>query len=261
MIKILKYLIVIRFRKIFAKDDFFAIFLLLTAITVICYFFQLNYSQKADYLMFFVFQIIGLHIDRKDIELLKLNRNHRIILFIEYLVFSLPILILLVLNSKWLLVLSYLMSILAITFVNKTASKAMKYPFKMFDVFWTISFRKYKLFALIPIVGFLIFMSQKYQNPNLEYFVLLFLGIILCIPSSEREKINFIKASSFIGKDYLMKQIKTILYNSVFILIPIAIVFAVLQEFDKILFIPLLLLLPIVNLLFKYVFFRKNSGS
>ena len=127
----------------------------------------------------------------------------------------------------------------------------------MFDVFWTISFRKYKLFLLIPVLGFLVYMGFKYQNSNLQYFVLLASGIILCIPSNEREKLHFIKSSSFIGKNYLLQQIKTTIYNSIFVLIPIAIVYAVLQEYDKIIFIPLLLILPIVNLLFKYVFFDR----
>ena len=257
MIKILKYLILIRFRKIFAKDDFFAIGLLLTSIAVLCYFFQINYHQKADYLMFIIFQIIGLHIDRKDVSFLKLNPNFRIILFLEYTILSLPILILLLLNSKWIYIFGYLISIFAITFINKTSSKAVKYPFKMFDVFWTISFRKYKLLLLIPVLGFVVYMGSKYQNPNLQYFVLLASGIILCIPSNEREKLHFIKASAFIGKNYLLQQVKTTCFNSMFVLIPIAIVFAVLQEFDKIIFVPLLLLLPIVNLLFKYVFFDR----
>ena len=127
----------------------------------------------------------------------------------------------------------------------------------MFDVFWTISFRKYKLFLLIPVLGFIIYMGFKYQNPNLQYFVLLVLGIILCIPTSEREKLHFIKASFFIGKNYLLQQIKTTCHNSIFVLIPIVIVFAIFQDFDKIAFIPLVLLLPIVNLLFKYVFFDR----
>ena len=64
------------------------------------------------------------------------------------------------------------------------------------------------------------------------------------------------KVIVFTVKFYL-QQIKTTCYNSIFFLIPIAIVFAVLQEFEKVIFIPLLLLLPIVNLLFKYVFFDR----
>jgi hypothetical protein len=257
MLKILKHLILIRFRKIFAKDDFFAIGLLLFAITGLCYFLQINYAKFANYLTIFIIQIVVLQTDRKDIELLKLNKNFRIILFLEYLILSLPILILLLINKKWLLMIGYLFSIFTITFITKSSIKAIKYPFKMFDVFWTISFRKYKLFLLIPVLGFVIYMGFKYQNPNLQYFVLLASGIILCVPTNEREKMHFIKASSFIGKKYLLKEIKTICYNSMFVLIPIAILFAVLQEFQILFIIPLLLLFPIVNLLFKYVFFDR----
>lgn len=257
MLKILKYLILIRFRKIFAKDDFFAIGLFLLAISVLCYFFQINYQKNVVYLAVFIIQIIAIQIDRNDKDFLILNKNFRIILFLEYVILSLPILVLLVLNSKLYYFLGYLFSIFLVAFINKSTSKVFRYPFKMFDVFWTISFRKYKLFLLIPVLGFVIYISQKYQNPNLQYFVLLALGIILCVPSNEREKVHFIKASSFIGKDYLWQQIKTILYNSMFVLFPIAIIFLVLQEFQIIIFMPLLLILPIVNLLFKYVFFDR----
>ncbi len=257
MLKILKYLILIRFRKIFAKDDFFAIGLLMFAIAILSYFFHANYSKYTNYLGLFILQTFAIQIDRKDFDFLKLNNSFRFILFLEYVILNFPILILLILNLKIFNVLGYLFLIFLVTFINKSTSKVFRYPFKMFDVFWTISFRKYKLFLLIPVLGFVIYMSQKYQNPNLQYFVLLALGIILCVPSNEREKVHFIKASSFIGKDYLWQQIKTILYNSMFVLFPIAIIFLVLQEFQIIIFMPLLLILPIVNLLFKYVFFDR----
>jgi hypothetical protein len=42
-----------------------------------------------------------------------------------------------------------------------------------------------------------------------------------------------------------------------FVIVPIAIVFVVLKEFQILFFIPLLLIFPIVNLLFKYVFFER----
>ncbi len=257
MLKILKYLILIRFRKIFAKDDFFAIALSVLAIIALCYFFQINYSKNVNYSLLFIIQIIVLQLDRKDISLLKLNSNFRIILFFEYFILSFPVLVLLLLNSKWLFALGCMLSLFAITFINKINSKVFRYPFKMFDVFWTISFRKYKLFLSIPVLGFLIFMGFKYQNVNLQYAALLVSGIILCIPTSEREKLHFIKASSFIGKKYLLQQIKTVCYNSMFVLVPIAIVFLFLQEFQIVCFVPLLLLFPVINILFKYVFFDR----
>ncbi len=257
MLKILKYLITIRFRKIFSKDDFFVIGLFVFVICVLCYFFQINYCTNVKYLVIFFLVIIGIQIDRKDIEFLKLNKNYRIILFLEYCILSLPILILLALNNKLIYLIVFLISLFASTFLRSINLKVIKYPFKMFDVFWTISFRKYHLLLQLPFLALIVFMGYKYQNPNLQYAVLLILGAILCIPTSEREKIHFIKASSFIGKDYLWQQIKTILYNSIFVLIPIAIVFLVLQEFQMLFFIPLILLFPIVNLLFKYVFFDR----
>lgn len=258
MFKILKYLIIIRFRRLFAKDDYLAIALFVLAITALTYLFQIKLLQYINYIGLFSLQVLLLQINRKDIEFLKLNTNFRLILFLEYIILSLPILILLILNFKWVYFLGFLISIFGVTFINKSTSKAFRYPFKMFDPFWTISFRKHKLFLVIPALGFLTYMGFKYQNPNLYYAVLLVAGIILCVSSSEREKLHFVKASSFIGKDYLWQQIKTIVYNSAFVLIPIAIVFLILKQFQTLIFIPLLLFFPIVNLLFKYVFFERK---
>jgi hypothetical protein len=257
VVKILKYLITIRFRKLFAKDDFLAIILFVLAIVFFTIMFQIRLKIYVDYLVLFLFQIIVFQIDRKDIDFLKLHKNYKIILILEYVILSLPILILLFLNLKWIYCLCFLFSIFGITFINKSTSKALKYPFKMFDVFWTISFRKYKLFLLIPVFGFVIHMGFKYQNPNLQYAVLLAIAFILCVPSNEREKLHFIKASSFTGKAYLLQQIKVSLYNSIFILAPIALVFLFLKQFQMLLFLPLILVLPIVNLFFKNVFFDR----
>lgn len=258
MLKNLKYLIIIRFRKLFAKDDFLAIGLFLLATVVLCYFFQVRYSHYANYLLFFALQILTIHINREDLEFLKLSPKYKLILVLEYAVLSCPVLILLLLNLKISALLVYLIAVFAITFVNKSTSKTIKDPFKMFDPFWVITFRKNKLFLLLPVLLFIAYMGFKHQNPNLYYAVLLVAGIILCAPANEREKISFIKASTYIGRDYIFKQIKTILYNSIFILLPIAIVFLALQQFQILLFIPLLLILPIVNMLFKYVFFERK---
>lgn len=257
MLNIVKYLIIIRLRKILAKDDFFAIGLLIFFVTILCYLFQVNFYKSVNYLLLFLIQIIIFQIDRKDISLLKINGNFRIILYLEYFILSLPILILFLVNLKWLPIFVYLIIIFGITFIDKLTIKVFKYPFKMFDVFWTISFRKYKLFLLIPILGFVIYMSVKYQNQNLQYFVLLVMAIVLYIPTSEREKLQYIKASTFIGKAYLLQQVQVILYNSMFILVPFAVILLFLKQFQLLLFIPILLIFPLVNLLFKYVFFDR----
>lgn len=257
MFKTLKYLFLIRFRKIFSKDDFFAFGLLVISILGFTYFFQINYSKYSIYLSIFILQILSLQINRKDLDFLKLNTGFRIILILEYTILSLPILVLLALNTHFLVTLIYSFAILVITFLNKTNSKTFRYPFKMFDVFWTITFRKYKLFWLLPFLGFIIFMGFKYQNQNLQYFVLLIGALVLCAPSSEREKLYFIKASAFMGKQYLWQQVKTTIYNSLFFVIPISVLLLVLQEFYLLLIVPFLVFFPIVNLLFKYVYFDR----
>ena len=73
MIAILTYLIRIRFRKLFGKEDYLAISLLLTGIGVLLYFVNKNYSQYANFSLFFIFDIARIHFNRKDLELLKLN--------------------------------------------------------------------------------------------------------------------------------------------------------------------------------------------
>jgi hypothetical protein len=258
MLQILKYLIIIRFRKLFSKNDYIANLLFVLGIVFLTYLFQSKFLPYLNYLGLFLFQILALQLDRNDKEFLKLNPNFSIILFLEYVVLSLPILILLLLNAKFSYTLGFLIVLFFITFVNKSSAKAFRFPFRMFDPFWAISFRKYKLFLVIPVLGFLAFMGFKYQNPNLYYAVLLATGIVLCVPSSEREKLHFIKASSFIGTNYLMQQIKTMVYNSLFVLIPIVIIFLILKQFQMLLFLPLLLFLPMVNMLFKYVFFERK---
>ena len=231
--------------------------LFVLAIIAFAFFFQLNYSKYVYYLPIFLFEIIAIQINRNDKKFLQLNANFRVILFLEYLILSLPILVLLLINYRFLFTIAYLLVTYIVTFINKTSIKTWRYPFKMFDVFWTITFRKYKLFWLMPFLLFLIFMGNEYQNQNLEYAVLLLAAIILSAPTSEREKIYFIKTSAFVGKQYLWQQIKTIGYNSIFFIIPIAICFAVLQEFKMVLIVPFLVLMPITNLLFKYVYLDR----
>ena len=91
MIAILTYLIRIRFRKLFGKEDYLAISLLLTGIGVLLYFANKNYSHYANFSLFFIFDIARLHFNRKDIELLKLNPNFNTIFFLEYSIYSFPI--------------------------------------------------------------------------------------------------------------------------------------------------------------------------
>ena len=152
MAAILTYLIRIRFRKLFGKEDYLAISLLLISIGVLLYFANRNYSQYANFSLFFLFEIARIHFNRKDLELLKLNPNFNTILFLEYSIYSFPILVLLLINQKFIGAVFLFIFLLLISRIPKINQKPLQYPFKMFDPFWVISFRKNKLVLFFPLI-------------------------------------------------------------------------------------------------------------
>ena len=258
MIAILTYLIRIRFRKLFGKEDYLAISLLLTGIGVLLYFVNKNYSHYANFSLFFIFDIARLHFNRKDIELLKLNPNFNTIFFLEYSIYSFPILVLLLINQKFIAVVFLFLFLLLISRIPKISQKPFRYPFKMFDPFWAVSFRKNRLLFFFPLIFLFAYMGFQYNNENLYYAVLVFFAVIACIPSFKREELIHIKASCYIGKNYLFQQYKAVCFNCIYFGILLALLFAVLQQWFLIALIPTLLFFPMLNLLFKYAFFERK---
>lgn len=258
MIAILTYLIRIRFRKLFGKEDYLAISLLFTGIGVLLYFANKNYSQYANFSLFFIFDIARIHFNRKDLELLKLNPNFNTILFLEYSIYSFPILVLLLINQKFIGVGFLFLFLLLISRIPKINQKPLHYPFKMFDPFWVVSFRKNKLVLFFPLIFLFGYMGFQYNNENLYYAALVFFAIIACIPSFEREELIHIKASCYIGKNYLFQQYKAVCTNFIYLGILLALLFGVLQQWFLIMLIPVLLFFPMLNLIFKYAFFDRK---
>jgi hypothetical protein len=101
-------------------------------------------------------------------------------------------------------------------------------------------------------------MGFRHNNDNLFYAVLVFFGAIACIPSFEREELIHIKASHYIGKNYLFQQYKAICFNFIYLGSILVILFAVLQQWFLITLIPILLFFPMLNMLFKYAFFERK---
>lgn len=258
MVTILTYLIRIRFRKLFGKEDYLAISLLLISIGVLLFFLNKNFSQHVNFSLFFLFEIARIHSNRKDLELMKLSPNFNTILFLEYSVYSFPIIVLLMVNQKFIGIILLFITLVLISRITKINRKPFHYPFKMFDPFWVVSFRKSKLVLFFPIIFLFGFMGFKYNNDNLYYALLVFFGAIACIPSFEREELIHIKASSFIGKNYLFQQFKAICFNFIYLGILLVILFVVLQQWFLLALIPILLFFPMLNLLFKYAFFEKK---
>lgn len=255
MIKILYYLIIIRFRKYLSKDDSFGVVLLILIQIGFGLLLFLKYEDLKDYKLLFFLEPVMLHVNRNDFELLKIKKAYKIIIFVEYLIYCLPLYIALLLKGNFLttfLIFSFYIFFIALPKINL---KVVKYPFQLFNVFWHISFRKYKLIVLLPIIISLIIISKIYNNENLIYFSFLILIIIVCIPSFEREKVAEIKISPFDAKEYLFYQFKNSIINASYFIIPVLITLLVLLKFEMALILLSLILIPLINILFKYVYF------
>ncbi|AYN05867.1 hypothetical protein EAG11_18155 [Flavobacterium sp. 140616W15] len=258
MIKILKYLIVIRFRKILPKDDYLAIGLLLLFYAVIIYFLNQLFPKYSYYFLITTLELAFYHQNRKDIELLKVNKNYRLLLFLEYLIYSSPFIFIYVINQRWDILIIHFVILYFLILISKIGVKIIKYPFRLFDPFWHISFRKNKLILFIPLIIFLNVMGNQYHNDNLNTASLFLVSFIACLASFNREDLIYIKMSSFDSKKYLIKQIQTTFYNTLIITSAIILCFLIFKKWDLLLFIPLVFVLPIINLLFKYSFFSNG---
>jgi hypothetical protein len=258
MIKILKYLIVIRFRKILPKHDYLAIGLLLLFYAVIIYFLNQVFPKYSYYFLITTLELAFYHQNRKDIELLKVNKNYRLLLFLEYLIYSSPFIFIYIINYRWDIVIIHFVILYFLILLSKIGVKIIKYPFRLFDPFWHICFRKNKLVLFIPLVIFLNVMGNMHHNDNLNLASLFIVAIIGCLPSFKRENVIHIKMSFFNSRKYLLKQIQVGLYNTLMLSTVLILCLLMFKKWDLLLFVPLIFLLPIISILFKYSFFSNE---
>lgn len=258
MITILQYLFVIRFRKLVSKNDGIAIFLIIALYLGAAFLVFKNYEHFHHYILLFFLDVVGYHLQRSDIEILKLRKNYKVILFLEYLIYSLPFYLVLVFkNEFWLIAIVFTVNILLIN-LPKSNLKTIRYPFDLFNVYWHITFRQYKLLYVFPFLIVLIYVSVAYKNENLIYFVLLVLAAIACIPSFEREKIEEIKRNPFTTEKYLLFQLKNTVINTFYIVIPIFIILCCFQQWEKLFLLSIVFIPPVLNVIIKYVYFDNN---
>lgn len=257
MVKILQYLILIRLRKFLPKQDSFAILLFLFFYGMAIFFLNQTYSKYGNYFIYgSIIDIFLYHSNRKDLELLKQYKKIKVLLLTEYTIYGLPFLFIYIFHKNWSFVAIQILTSFVILFVKLPPSfKSIKYPFKLFDPFWHINFRKHKLIVFLPLIFFLNYIGWQSNNENLNISTLFLASIFGCLPSFQRENINHIKMSYFQSNIYIVAQIKNTLYNVSYLAIPIILCFVILQKWDLLLFLPLVYFLPIVNILFKYSFY------
>lgn len=257
MIKIVYFLFLIRFRKLVPKDDIFAIIFLVLLYTSSAIVVYKNYDELYYYIYLFFIDITIQQINRKDIELLKLKKKYKIILFIEYLIYLLPFYIVFLLKKDFLLFIGFIIFKIILINIPKVNSKTITYPFQLFNPFWHIGFRKYKLVLFLPVILILIYMAIKHNNENIIYFTFIVLALISCVPSFERERLEEIKLSPFDSKKYLFYQFKNALINTTYLIIPIAIILCFLLKWNMLIFFFGIYIITLINILLKYFFYSN----
>lgn len=257
MIKIIKYLIIIRFRKILPKDDYLAISLFLLFYAVFIYFLNQLFPKYSYYFLLSTLELAFYHQNRKDIQLLKINKNYVQLLFLEYLIYSFPFLFIYIFNGRWDLLIIHFLILAILIAINKKEIKSIKFPFKLFDPFWHICFRKYKLIIIIPLIVFLNVIAYQYHNENLSIASLFVVSFIGCLPSFNREQLIHLKVSAFNSRQYLFKQIKVTLYNTLLLGIALFFCLVLFQKWELLWFVPLVFLFPAISILFKYSLFNN----
>lgn len=256
--KIIKTLILVRLRRWVAREDYLTMSFICILYLTIPILFNDFFLSFRRYLLFTTFEVLFYHTNRKDLELLRLNKNSKIVLLIEYSIYSLPYFIFFLYNSDFLSSVILFLILILIIYIPKIKNQKVNYPFDLFYPFWHISFRKNKLFLIIPVAVFVFIMGVNYNNQNLKVIALLLNVLIGTIPSFSRESIEHIKDSFYTSSRYLLQQIKITLKNSAIVVLPISICLIIFKEWNLFIFIPVFFLIPIYNILLKYSFFYNS---
>lgn len=256
MIKIAFYLVYIQWRKFFVRGDYFSFGILLVALFLSLYAIYQHYTDY--YLLLFLFPTSTLfqHFGRSDFSLLKGRDNFRAIIFLEYLISNLPVLLLFSYKEDFLYAIFCLIFLAILIFLPQKSPK-IKYPFVLFDPFWHVSFRKYKLILFVILALLFVFIGKVYENFNLSLFGILLIAFIGIFPYFEREFKIHINTSAYSSKLYLHKQILTGYINFLLILAPTVIFFLVSYKFEISWWILPICFLPLLGVLSRYAYFES----
>jgi len=170
-------------------------------------------------------QTISLHTDRKDLHLLSRfyeNRRLKLLVFTDYLLLNLPVLLLILLKDMRLFVASFLfiflISLTKISFQNKLTYLLLS----NYDPLWKTYIRKYPFMLLVFTASYYVhFQGIINENYNLSvgsYLVIPFVGAFSV--NGERDKLVFIKQSKLTESEFLANLIKANIFNTFLFLIP-----------------------------------------
>lgn len=257
MLQTALYLIYIYWRKFFVKGDYLSLGILLTILTLSLIGIYQTYTENYYFLFVFLLIPISHHFNRNDFVLLQNTSKHKVIIFLEYFFNSLTILLIFSVKQDFLYAFISVLVLVILVFLPQKSLK-IKYPFSVFDPFWIISFRKYKLIFLLPVILFLMIMGKIYDNENLILFSFGLVGILATIPYFEREFKAHIVSSAFKKEVYLEKQIRCGIKNFLLLSFPFILLIISFLSWEILIFSLGIVLLPLLGILTKYAFFENT---
>ncbi|MDR1876252.1 MAG: hypothetical protein LBQ84_01365 [Flavobacteriaceae bacterium] len=223
--KTLGYIYKNRWRESVYEDSSRGWILLILYISTLVIFYQKESKYVTCFLLFImILQTMRLHVDRKDYNLLfRFYRKAQLspLLFTDYMLFNLPVLLVILSKNGLYFVLSvvfiFLVSLTKLSFHNKWTYL----PLSNKDPLWKSYLRKYPFVILLFIASYYVHVeSILNENPNLSlggYFAIPLAGLFI---NSERDKIIFIKQSKIPEKEFLVNIIKANVFNTLLFLIP-----------------------------------------
>jgi hypothetical protein len=200
------------------------ILLILYALAVIVLF-----QKESQYVIYFLLilifvQTIGLHVDRRDYNLLSrfYPKNHlRLLLFLDNMLFNLPVLLVILLKNRLLFAVSivfiFLLSLTKLSFNNKL----VYLPLLNQDPLWKTYIRKYPFVLILFLVSYYVNLQGILNdNPNLSlssYFAVPLVGLFI---NSERDKLIFIKQAKISERAFLWNILKANVFNTFIFFLP-----------------------------------------
>lgn|SRR5690554_515254 len=216
------------------------------------------YVVKSVFFYLFFADSVFYHINRKDIKLLRFSNKHKLYLFCEYLLYSTPFLLILLFEKKITHILAILLAYFTLIYIPRIEIKYLKYPFNLITPHWVTLFRRYKIIFVLVIFMFLCVMGYLHNNYNIFIFVLISISFICCLPSFERERVIEIKYSELNSEEYLNKQIASGLKNILCVISPFFLFISIITlDVNFVLYSIISILIPSVNILLKYYFFKS----
>ena len=210
--------------------------------------------------------ILLIHIKRKDKIFLNIYaKRTQSIFFVEYLLFSFPLIIPLIYYGLWIYLSFFILCLFLISFLNIEIKKSSinsifqrVIPDSIFE--WKAGIRKYLIpFVVIWFVGFL----TSFFVASVP-IVIVILGIMILNFYELNEPLQILLADELNAKRFLIKKIKNHLLLFSILIMPLALLFVIFNhEYYYILLIEYVIFSVLISytILLKYAFYQPNIKS